>query len=407
MEKQLEEQKQAKTIIKKDIAIQDEMFKKRLAERRKTRQPRANSVCHGGLNSTLPLDQIDHMKGGQDKIVEESSMNNSLDASSKDGYNGNGPNISPQKQANQSSISLLNLTQIYDDQKSQNRSTTTAGGGLATKILGNMSRILSTTMNETDEDDIGDLMCLIDELNAHTDLTVKLKSQAKILSFINEANDGKKSDAPVVKDYKKEIGRAKNDFGKLGFQSKLRLEMKSLLIDPRVKEIVETQRKKLEDLQHKKDEEVEEFMEEHAETKFKAIQKIKNKFKVQIAIATTQKDAEKIKKLEEEQAGEKKKVEESLTEKSTAGKNEIKERYNELAQGIAIDAKEFVEALLAKRTDTQIVGASPLLAKSLSTVAKTDKLDMEPGSKLTVVNQNSDENELDNILGSSNQIKLE
>ena len=155
-------------------------------------------------------------------------------------------------------------------------------------------------MNETDEEDIGDLMCLIDELNAHTDLTVKLKSQAKILSFINEANDGKKSDAPVVKDYKKEIGRAKNDFGKFGFQSKLRLEMKSLLIDPRVKEIVETQRKKLEDLQHKKDEEVEEFMEEHAETKFKAIQKIKNKFKVQIAIATTQKDTEKIKKLEEE-----------------------------------------------------------------------------------------------------------
>ena len=41
-------------------------------------------------------------------------------------------------------------------------------------------------MNENDEEDIGDLMCLIDELNAHTDLTVKLKSQAKIISFINE-----------------------------------------------------------------------------------------------------------------------------------------------------------------------------------------------------------------------------
>ena len=103
-------------------------------------------------------------------------------------------------------------------------------------------------MNENDEEDIGDLMCLIDELNAHTDLTVKLKSQAKIISFINEATENKQTNAPIVKDYKKEVGKAKTDFGKFGFQSKLKLEMKSLMIDPRVKEIVETQRRKLEDL---------------------------------------------------------------------------------------------------------------------------------------------------------------
>ena len=41
-------------------------------------------------------------------------------------------------------------------------------------------------------------------------------------------------------------------------------------------------------------------MEEHAESKFKAMQKIKNKYKVQIAIANTQKDKEKVAKLEEE-----------------------------------------------------------------------------------------------------------
>ena len=51
-------------------------------------------------------------------------------------------------------------------------------------------------------------MSLIDELNAHGDLTVKLKSQSKILNFINDANDAK-TNAPVVKDYKKEIGMAK------------------------------------------------------------------------------------------------------------------------------------------------------------------------------------------------------
>ena len=94
------------------------------------------------------------------------------------------------------------------------------------------------------------------------------------MNFLNDANKEKK-DEPVVKDYKKTIGTAKNEFGKLGFQSKLRLEMKTMMIDPRVKEIVETQRKKLEELQTQKDEEVEEFMEEHAEAKFKAIQKIK------------------------------------------------------------------------------------------------------------------------------------
>jgi len=36
--------------------------------------------------------------------------------------------------------------------------------------------------------------------------------------------------------------------------------------------------------------------------------------------------------LEEEQAAEKKKIEEDLNEKSTSGKNAIKDRYNELAQ---------------------------------------------------------------------------
>ena len=159
---------------------------------------------------------------------------------------------------------------LENDNRSANRSTTTAGGGIASKILGNISRILQSSAPETDEEDVGDLICLIDELNTHTDLTVKLKSQSKILSFLNDASEGKQPNAPIVKDYKKEVGRAKNEFGKLGFQSKLRLEMKSMMIDPRVKEIIETQRKKLEELQNQKDEEVEEFMEEHAEAKFKA-----------------------------------------------------------------------------------------------------------------------------------------
>ena len=43
-------------------------------------------------------------------------------------------------------------------------------------MIGNISRILQNSSVETDQEDIGDLMVLIDDLNTHTDLTVKLKS---------------------------------------------------------------------------------------------------------------------------------------------------------------------------------------------------------------------------------------
>ena len=59
MEKQLEDQKQIKKVVNKDMLTQKEMFQKRLAERKKNQKERANSVSHGGLNNTLPLDQID------------------------------------------------------------------------------------------------------------------------------------------------------------------------------------------------------------------------------------------------------------------------------------------------------------------------------------------------------------
>ena len=45
-------------------------------------------------------------------------------------------------------------------------------------------------------------------------------------------------------------------------------------------------------------------MEEHAECKFNAIKMIKNKHKVQIAIATAQKETEKIKRLVDERNSE-------------------------------------------------------------------------------------------------------
>ena len=212
------------------MLTQKELFQQRLAERKKAR---GSSSVTRGLNNTLPLGKVESLddmeapevrkSSGQQGVIQTSSLPDSQEKSKEGeaGYQGTGPNISPEKPSNNSTgISLMNITSSLDqsDQKSCNRSTTTAGGGIASKILGNISRILqSSGALETDEDDIGDLMSLIEDLNTHTDLTVKLKSQSKILSFLNDANDGKQPNAPIVKDYKKEVGRAKSEFGKLGF----------------------------------------------------------------------------------------------------------------------------------------------------------------------------------------------
>ena len=72
-------------------------------------------------------------------------------------------------------------------------------------------------------------------------MAVKLTNTSKISKFLEEANTDKK-----VKDYKKEVGKAKSEFGRLGFQSKLRLELKQIQMDPRVKEIIAQCKAKLE-----------------------------------------------------------------------------------------------------------------------------------------------------------------
>ena len=73
-----------------------------------------------------------------------------------------------------------------------------------------------------DEDEVADLLNLLNELNAHHDLTVKLSSQSKIVKFLDEASNAAVAAAgskpiPTVKDYKLTIGKAKSDFGRLGF----------------------------------------------------------------------------------------------------------------------------------------------------------------------------------------------
>ena len=96
------------------------------------------------------------------------------------------------RDAETSPVKAKVFRQRDDDTMSQgNRSTTTQGGGLANKIGQAVSRILSQSMHmdmTQDEDEVTDLLNLLNELNAHHDLTVKLSSQSKIVRFLDEAS---------------------------------------------------------------------------------------------------------------------------------------------------------------------------------------------------------------------------
>lgn len=69
------------------------------------------------------------------------------------------------------------------------KSQGTVGGGLASKISMALSRIVYNRNNSmNDDDDVADLIQLIEELNQHNDLTVKLNNQSKICKIL-ETND--------------------------------------------------------------------------------------------------------------------------------------------------------------------------------------------------------------------------
>ena len=67
------------------------------------------------------------------------------------------------------------------------RSTTTAGGGLANKISLCISRVLSNSQsNIENSEDLEDLIFLVQELNEHEELNVKLSSATKISKLLHD-----------------------------------------------------------------------------------------------------------------------------------------------------------------------------------------------------------------------------
>jgi hypothetical protein len=89
-------------------------------------------------------------------------------------------------------------------------------------------------------------------------------------------------------------------------------------------------------------------MESHAEAKFKASKEVKKKYQLKIALFTKSGDTEQLKEVTEMQKQDLKKVDAEMQEKSSGGKNEIKEKFNQMACQVKIDAHQLVCALLGE-----------------------------------------------------------
>lgn len=70
--------------------------------------------------------------------------------------------------------------------------------------------------------------------------------------------------------------------------------MRKITLDPRIISLLNECHDRLTKLQSERDEEIEEFMEEHAETKFRSFQEIKKRYTVKIAFATKAKESDKV-----------------------------------------------------------------------------------------------------------------
>lgn len=131
----------------------------------------------------------------------------------------------------------------------------------------------------------------------------------------------------------------------LQLKSNMMLGMKQTGVDPRVKSILSDCLNKLTKLQQERDQAIEEFMEEHAELKFKTNQDVKKKFQMKIALAKKQKDDRQGQQLEQEMQAELKQLEQEMLDKSAKGKSDVKDMFNMLAQKVQIDTQALVNAL--------------------------------------------------------------
>jgi hypothetical protein len=145
-DKIIEQTQTAGVTLSRDISRQKQEMQQRLAERRRSKA-RASSVC------------------------------------ADDSLSFNLSRVAPMKPVVQSSRILPS----EEDARSLNKSQTSQGTGLATRIGQAISRIASTTSQ--DAEDLSDLVSLVKELNCNQDLTAKLSSTSKISRILEQKTD--------------------------------------------------------------------------------------------------------------------------------------------------------------------------------------------------------------------------
>ena len=189
-------------------------------------------------------------------------------------------------------------------------------GGFALTIASKINMALSRmNCGAYDEDeDVQDLIAILEELNLHTDLTVKLNNQSKLCKILQQSPD-------IKVEQLDQSQRA-------------------------IKGLLEDSKRQLEQLQQDKETAIEEFLEILAEEKFTHNQDIKSKYnKMTTMVKNAANKEEKMAQLEEKRAKEIEEMTEDFNRRKREGLAEIKDKFNGLAQKVKIDANQIKEVL--------------------------------------------------------------
>lgn len=222
-----------KKVVQREQHQQSEQFRKRLAERQKSKNNRSMSVNNQSLS-------LNFGGGGALRNLKDlgSGQNNGGDTESNNGMN------SARRQFGESKIGMITKmnSSIYqygggghhissnDSFYSYGGKSGGASGGLASKISMALSRVVWNRNNSLGEDDdVADLMQLIEELNQHSDLTVKLNNQSKICKILETNDDflAKAASTPAAQETKTPE-EVKQDLGVREIMDKCKEELQRL-----------------------------------------------------------------------------------------------------------------------------------------------------------------------------------
>ena len=188
-------------VVQREQHIQSEQFRKRLAERQRSKNNRSLSI---GVNNSLSFNINGRRSNLNANEVQSNMHNNNFDTQSmgRTGFGSARRHLDEGKMASSAGFAgfprvNINLN-VYNNNQNGNdsffscgKSVVTTGGGLASKISMAISRVVWNLNNSSmnDDDDVADLINLIEELNSHTDLTVKLNNQSKICKILETNED--------------------------------------------------------------------------------------------------------------------------------------------------------------------------------------------------------------------------